>query len=386
MTVQHLATVGSGPMAGQLQQGWVFAGENPILRFDASGAGSIRYYLEDANDSIATLVGNQRGNVSAPISSITHYKYDGFGLPVSGSGLPTSAAGGDFGFHAAWLDSGTKLYGMRARTYDAKTGRFTTPDPVEPDALQPETYHSYVFANNNPHLFSDPTGLFSLIEINVSASVQTSLDNFKAAAVNQAKEFAIDQVQELGVSLLKNLIGQFVPGSQYLDELANLKGSGASNSFLGNRFEQQLTGYLQDFFKDVPFADKIWLQPQVSKTTGIAANNGLNLALGGAIDFSNNHPRPDFIIRDGLPINDRLSSWLIGDVKLSVSSVFFSVAVKKSSQFQAIAKHATDQSVVPVALYITLRGSKITEGQRERIRQEAHERGVSLLILSLLDQ
>lgn len=120
VTVQHLATVGSGPTAGQLQQGWVYTGENPLLRFDASGAGSIRYYLEDANDSIATLVGNQRANASAPLSSITQYKYDGFRLPVQGSDSPSSNAGGDFGFHAAWLDDGTKLYEMRASTYDAK--------------------------------------------------------------------------------------------------------------------------------------------------------------------------------------------------------------------------------------------------------------------------
>ena len=48
---------------------------------------------------------------STPLSSVTKYKYDGFGLPVQGSGSPNSAADGDFGFHATWLGGSLALPG-----------------------------------------------------------------------------------------------------------------------------------------------------------------------------------------------------------------------------------------------------------------------------------
>ncbi|MEZ6073129.1 MAG: hypothetical protein R3C10_23395 [Pirellulales bacterium] len=145
MSVQHLATDGSGGV----QAGWVYAGENPILRFDASN--SVEYYLEDASDSIAALVDS--GGVKT-----AEYAYDGFGNILDGSDDPVSDAGGDFGLHAAWLDPDTGLYDMRGGRTIPKRGGFTAPDPAEPNPQAPETYRPYTFANNNPHLFSDPTG------------------------------------------------------------------------------------------------------------------------------------------------------------------------------------------------------------------------------------
>ncbi|MEZ6073134.1 MAG: RHS repeat-associated core domain-containing protein [Pirellulales bacterium] len=149
VSVQHLATDGSGGV----QAGWVYAGENPILRFDASN--NVKYYLEDASDSIAALVDS--GGVKT-----AEYAYDGFGNLIDGSPAPSGPAGGDFGFHAAWLDPDTGLYHMRARSYDPETGRFTSPDPARPVDQAPETFQPYVFANNNSHLFSDPTGALAL--------------------------------------------------------------------------------------------------------------------------------------------------------------------------------------------------------------------------------
>ena len=51
------------------------------------------------------------------------------------------------------------LYGMRARWYDASTGRFLTRDPLWPDLTDPRSLSPYTYAAGNPVSLSDPSGL-----------------------------------------------------------------------------------------------------------------------------------------------------------------------------------------------------------------------------------
>jgi RHS repeat-associated protein len=95
--------------------------------------------------------------------------YDGFGnvRRVGGSAgmvaLP-SATGGDFRFQGMWSDAGTGLYYVRARVYDAQTGRFLSRDPAEGEREDPIAYLAYAFANANPLMFFDPTGRVALLD------------------------------------------------------------------------------------------------------------------------------------------------------------------------------------------------------------------------------
>jgi len=110
-------------------------------------------------------------------------KYDGrvqlttFGnvRSAGGEALPEVSFGGDSRFQGMWKDAGTGLYYVRARYYDAKTGRFLSRDPAEGQLEQPESFYPYVFANGNPYVFEDPTGEFTLPELSISPVVSAAI-------------------------------------------------------------------------------------------------------------------------------------------------------------------------------------------------------------------
>ncbi|WP_223884208.1 polymorphic toxin-type HINT domain-containing protein [Micromonospora craniellae] len=54
----------------------------------------------------------------------------------------------------------TGLTRLGARHYDPATGRFISVDPIQ-DMAQPQQWHGYSYANNNPTTFSDPSGLYA---------------------------------------------------------------------------------------------------------------------------------------------------------------------------------------------------------------------------------
>jgi RHS repeat-associated protein len=62
------------------------------------------------------------------------------------------------GFLDKRQDAATGLVSVGARQYDAVTGRFLSVDPVL-DTTDPQQTLAYLYANNNPVTFSDPTGL-----------------------------------------------------------------------------------------------------------------------------------------------------------------------------------------------------------------------------------
>jgi RHS repeat-associated protein len=56
-------------------------------------------------------------------------------------------------------EAGTGLYYMKARWYDAESGRFASVDPVVDNKNDPQAYNGYSYVKNNPIGFVDPTGM-----------------------------------------------------------------------------------------------------------------------------------------------------------------------------------------------------------------------------------
>ncbi|GAA3737249.1 RHS repeat-associated core domain-containing protein [Salinactinospora qingdaonensis] len=65
---------------------------------------------------------------------------------------------GSKGFVGGTIDASIGLTQLGARSYDADLGRFISVDPVL-DLSDPQQMHGYVYGNNNPTSFSDPSGL-----------------------------------------------------------------------------------------------------------------------------------------------------------------------------------------------------------------------------------
>ena len=101
----------------------------------------------------------------------------------------------------------TGLYHVRARDYDPHTGRFVSRDPAEPVPQEPESFHPYVFANSNPQIFSDPTGKFTLVGINMSLGIQNSLQGIRSVSLHLLKNYIKDKIgQAITRALLKAVV------------------------------------------------------------------------------------------------------------------------------------------------------------------------------------
>jgi len=108
------------------------------------------YYLFDGLGSVTGLT-DSGGNLVAT------YKYDAFGNILSETGDATLNAINPYRYTSRVYDKETGLYYYRARYYDANTGRFISKDPLRSQLT--EGKHLYVYCENNPVNFVDPTGL-----------------------------------------------------------------------------------------------------------------------------------------------------------------------------------------------------------------------------------
>jgi len=108
-----------------------------------------------------------------------------------------------------WKDSGTGLYYVRARYYDARTGRFLSRDPAEGQLNAPETLQPYVFANSNPYFFRDPSGLVftSIGEVTASLVVMETLSAIATKALVIGAAAAIACAAHYGISRVSGSTG-----------------------------------------------------------------------------------------------------------------------------------------------------------------------------------
>jgi len=125
------------------------------------------YYLYNAHSDIIQTT-DSYGAV------VNNYAYDAFGNELN----PDPNDSNPFRFCAEYFDHETGYYYLRARFYDPSIGRFISEDPVR------SGLNWYTYANNNPVMFIDPTGLFFGKIINAVKSVATASVNIATTAVN----------------------------------------------------------------------------------------------------------------------------------------------------------------------------------------------------------
>jgi RHS repeat-associated protein len=82
--------------------------------------------------------------------------YDPFGAPLSsGNGLPSRGYAGLFRDGEAGLDF------AQARSYQVRTGRFSTIDPIYAGLFEPQAWNRYAYALNAPISYTDASGLLA---------------------------------------------------------------------------------------------------------------------------------------------------------------------------------------------------------------------------------
>ncbi len=123
-----------------------------------------RLFIGDGQDSTRQLT-----DTSGALTD--SYFYDAFGVPLAGG---QSTSPNSFLYTGQQADP-SGLYYLRARYYDAGTGRFLSHDPVM-GSSDPVTFHRYLYAGGDPANAVDPSGReFTLFGISNTIMVNAIL-------------------------------------------------------------------------------------------------------------------------------------------------------------------------------------------------------------------
>jgi RHS repeat-associated protein len=314
-----------------------------------------------------------------------------------GAGL--AETGGDFRFQGQWLESETGLYHFRARDYDPKTGLFLSRDPVEPTDQQIEAFNPYQFAYNNPYVYSDPSGMITITEIQTTYQMQNILHSIEARAKEEIYSRFKDKSLEVAGEVFWNVLKTFAPlNSPLTDGIRSLN----TAMDAGIEFEKKLKGQVRDIFANAGISlDQVFLEVGVNKS-GQATGNWINFPnieanirrgesrLDYVLTPPSNEPRGRQGVRVTLGGPQR--SYLIGDIKLQLKTIVNDYisnnggVARKPDQWNAIANYAR-QNGYRIAGFVTLFGDSRRGSQQsfEQIAQKAAIRkGFTVFVVSIL--
>ncbi|MCP3996222.1 MAG: RHS repeat protein, partial [bacterium] len=125
-------------------------------RLLAQGKGVDRsMHLSDAHSGVRLLV-------DASGAVVDRNSYDAYGGSLAGG-----TSDNRYRYRGQQIDSALDAYYLRARYYDPELGRFLSSDPFEGVLREPLSLQRYLYANDNPVTFADPSGLLTTVEIAV---------------------------------------------------------------------------------------------------------------------------------------------------------------------------------------------------------------------------
>ncbi|MFO0713369.1 MAG: RHS repeat-associated core domain-containing protein [Sandaracinus sp.] len=149
---------GLGPPRTRVTHVWdVVQGGRTIAQITQRGTGleEIRFLHHDGLGSVVAVT-SRTGEVAE------RYRFSPFGrrTRVNAVGLPIGAGVPEWrdGFTGHDHDDGTGLVNMRGRLYDPGLARFTSVDPLIADPGRRISWNPYVYVEQNPLTFADPTG------------------------------------------------------------------------------------------------------------------------------------------------------------------------------------------------------------------------------------
>jgi len=129
---------------------YVYGGHQQLIQEPTPGNKNNDHFL---------LHGGSVGNITHAMNRtgdvVNQYDYDAFGSRTVVEGDDSTS----FAYTGEQYDSETGLLYLRARYYDPEIGRFITVDPYLGRMEEPVTQNRYIYVQNNPLAFNDPTGM-----------------------------------------------------------------------------------------------------------------------------------------------------------------------------------------------------------------------------------
>ncbi len=138
------------------------------------------YYLLDGQNSVCGLA-----DLDGTLTDL--YYYEAYGSLINHNGHTMSAEalsenGNLYQYTGEQWDPDLNHYYLRARYYEPNRGRFWTMDPFQGFLTDPQSLHKYSYAHNNPVMFVDPSGKFTISEVTVTNAIVGFTAGFVAGA------------------------------------------------------------------------------------------------------------------------------------------------------------------------------------------------------------
>jgi len=154
---------------------------------------TLSFYLYDGHGTVRQL--------SDELGAVTDsYEYDAFGILLSVNGQTRNS----YLYTGEQFDEDLGMYFLRARYLNTQTGRFHNMDTFEGRSGEPLTLHKHLYAHGNPVMNVDPSGHFSLAELQAAIGARQIIGNSARIRVVAAKKKAVKVLTcQVGVAFLK---------------------------------------------------------------------------------------------------------------------------------------------------------------------------------------
>jgi len=158
---QVIDEIVGGAVQTSYAYGWQRLSEDRVV----SGAMVPSFYSYDGHEDVRLLT-----SVAGAVTDT--YEYDSFGNLTTSTGSTPN----EFLYQGEQFDSETGFYYLRARHYDAATGRFLNADPDMGPQDSPASARPYLYAGADPEDLGDPTGkaFESILPLGITTSVAAS--------------------------------------------------------------------------------------------------------------------------------------------------------------------------------------------------------------------
>ncbi|MFM7886908.1 MAG: hypothetical protein ACKPCM_09510, partial [Pseudanabaena sp.] len=241
----------------------------------------------------------------------------------------------------------------------------------------------FQFAYQNPLIYSDPSGMITMAELNVSRVIEDILQTIR---VNGQRE-AIDKAKGIVSNVVNDVLKIILPAD--LDFIDNVQNkierlpSGVQNT--GDLLEDLVidAAFIAIGWAFPQFSSILWREPEIL-SDGTPVYNGKQYGEPkdptSKMRSGQKASKSDFVVSNFKPESEvgkgKGKSWLIGDFKLSVDKALDYVETKRNgqqghNQWLAMSNYAKKYQFVPITTFITF---YTNESKIEKLKKIAIER------------
>jgi RHS repeat-associated protein len=150
-------TIGHDQISQTVYQAADTSGNGTIGPEDGWGAGVTHYFGTDGHGSVRVLY-DALASIALSAQNLAQiFHFDAYGNLLN---MPAASALTSYLYSGESFDTSIHLQYLRARWYDATSGRFISLDPFGGNDFDPQSLHKYLYVHSDPVNSVDPSGNF----------------------------------------------------------------------------------------------------------------------------------------------------------------------------------------------------------------------------------